>query len=86
MDTQPEHVLHTELKMISQPVEMGLVDQETQRNLQLLYLQIITRKDAEKVLSDISQNESLTDDLLKLIKKHQEDYPYCKQVAKQALH
>jgi hypothetical protein len=85
-DTQPEHVLHTESKMTSQPVKVGPVDQEAQRNLQLLHLQAITRKDAKKALSDISQNEPLIDDLLKLIKKYQEDDPYYKRVAKQALY
>jgi hypothetical protein len=85
-DIPPEHVLHTEPKLSTQPVEVGPVDQEAQRNLQLLRLQAITRKDAEKALSDISQNEPLTDDLLGLIKKYQEDDPYCKRVAKQALH
>jgi hypothetical protein len=43
MDIQPEYILYTELKMMSQLVEVGLVDQEAQRNLQLLYLQAITR-------------------------------------------
>jgi hypothetical protein len=85
-DTQPEYVLYTTPRMTSQSVKVGPVDQEAQRNLQLLYLQAITRKDAEKALADISQNESLTDDLLKLIKKYQEDDPYCKRVVKQALH
>jgi hypothetical protein len=55
---------------MSQLVEVGLIDQEAQRNLQLLYLQAITKKDAEKALSDISQNKPLTDNLLKLIKKY----------------
>jgi hypothetical protein len=85
-DTQPEYVLYTEPEMTSQSVKVGPVDQEAQRNLQLLHLQAITRKDIEKALADISQNEPLTDDLLKLIKKYQEDDPYCKRVAKQALH
>jgi hypothetical protein len=37
-DTQPEHVLYTAPRMISQSVKVGPVDQEAQRNLQLLYL------------------------------------------------
>jgi hypothetical protein len=61
--------------MMSQSVKVDPVDQEAQRNLQLLHLQVlhlqvITRKNAEKALADISQNEPLTDDLLKLIKKY----------------
>jgi hypothetical protein len=93
----PEHILHTEtlqtkmgklkpkLKMVL-PLDMSLIDKETQRDLQVLCLQTVTRREVKEALSDISQDNPFTDDLIAFIRKCQKVDPYCKWVARQNLY
>ena len=92
VDTHPEHTPHTETtqakpktKMVP-PLDVSPIDKEAQRNLQVLRLQAVTRREVQEALSDASQEKPLTDDLIAFIKKCQEVDPYCKWVARQNLH
>ena len=68
------------------PLDVSPIDKEAQKDLQVLRLQAVTQREVQEALSDASQGEPFTDDLIALIKKCQEEDPYCKWVARQNLH
>jgi hypothetical protein len=63
-------------------------DQSAARDLEKLRLQAITPREAKEAMQDVDvgAGHELTDDLIQLIKKHQELDPYCRWVARQQLH
>lgn len=69
-------------------------DETAEEDLNTLRLQLVTRAQAKMATQDLisgdalpeDPGEALPEDLIKLIAKHQEQDPYCKRIARQALH
>jgi hypothetical protein len=56
------------------------------KDIGILYLQLVTRAQAKIATKELIPGEELPESLLELIRMHQEQDLYCKQMARQALH
>jgi hypothetical protein len=66
--------------------DIGIADIATAKDVCILYLQLVTRAQAKMAAKELVPGKELPEPLLDLITKHQEQDPYCKQIARQALH
>jgi hypothetical protein len=66
--------------------EIGTADAATAKDIGILCLQLVTRAQAKMATKELIPGEELPESLLELIRMHQEQDPYCKQIARQALH
>jgi transposase InsO family protein len=66
-------------------IAVEAVDALAEHNLETLRLQSITPKEAKAAIEGFDPAQPLTDDLVKLIKKHQELDPFCMRIARQKL-
>jgi hypothetical protein len=56
------------------------------KDIGVLCLQLVTRAQAKMATKELIPGEELPESLLELIRIYQEQDPYCKQIARQALH
>jgi hypothetical protein len=66
-------------------IAVEAVEALAEHNLETLRLQSITPKEAKAAIEGFDPAQPLTDDLVKLIKKHQELDPFCMRIARQKL-
>jgi hypothetical protein len=65
---------------------ISTVDIATAKDVSILCLQLVTRAQAKMAAKELVPGKELPEPLLDLIAKHQEQDPYCKQIARQALY
>jgi hypothetical protein len=51
------------------PLDVSPIDKEAQRDLQVLYLQVVTQREIKEALSDVSQDSPFIDNLIAFIRK-----------------
>jgi hypothetical protein len=66
--------------------EIGTADIAAAKDISVLRLQLVTRAQAKMATKELIPGEELPESLLELIRIYQEQDPYCKQIARQALY
>jgi hypothetical protein len=74
------------LTAVGEVKEVQTVNNNAKKDLGILYLQAVTRRQARISAESLVPGKELPGLLIKLIRKHQEQDPYCKQIARQAFH
>jgi hypothetical protein len=74
------------LTIMGKVKEVQAVNDDTKKDLGILHLQAVTRRQARISTKSLVPGKELPGSLIKLIRKHQEQDPYCKQIARQAFH
>jgi hypothetical protein len=66
--------------------EISTANAAATKDISILHLQLVTRAQAKMATKELIPGEELPESLLELIRMHQEQDPYCKQMARQTLH
>jgi hypothetical protein len=66
--------------------KISAADVVAAKDISILHLQLVTRAQAKMAAKELIPSEELPESLLELIRMHQEQDPYCKQMARQVLH
>jgi hypothetical protein len=66
--------------------DIGIVDIAAAKDVGILCLQLVTRAQAKMAAKELVPGKELPEPLLDLIAKYQEQDPYYKQIARQALY
>jgi hypothetical protein len=74
------------LTAVDKVKEVQAVNNDAEKDLGILRLQAVTRHQARISTKSLVPGKELLGSLIKLIRKHQEQDPYCKQIARQAFH
>jgi hypothetical protein len=74
------------LTTVGKVKEVQAVNNDAEKDLGILHLQAVTRHQARISAESLVPGKELPGSLIKLIRKHQEQDPYCKQIARQAFH
>jgi hypothetical protein len=74
------------LTIVGEVKEVQAVNNDAEKDLGILYLQAVTRHQARISAKSLVPGKELPGSLIELIRKHQEQDPYCKQIVRQAFH
>jgi hypothetical protein len=66
--------------------EISTTNAAAAKDISILHLQLVTRAQAKIATKELIPSKELPESLLELIRIYQEQDPYCKQIARQALH
>jgi hypothetical protein len=74
------------LTIVGKVKEVQAINNDAKKYLGILHLQVVTRRQVRISVKSLVPGKELPGLLIKLIRKHQEQDPYCKQIVRQAFH
>jgi hypothetical protein len=74
------------LTVVGEVKEVQAINNDAEKDLGILHLQAVTRRQVRISAESLVPGKELLGSLIELIRKHQEQDPYCKWIVRQAFH